>query len=193
VQNARKILLSVLVIGALGSIVALGAFSAFSSSTTNPGNSFSAGTVAISDNDANGAMYNLTNQEPSDPKSNCIRVTYTGSLDSAVKLYTGSTLGAGAQYVDLTITPGTQGGAPAFPACTGFVASGAPIYSGTLANFASSHSSWANGLAAPGPSAANWSTADNVVYRFTTTLQDDNSAQGASSGSHDFTWEAQNS
>lgn len=192
-QNTRKILLSVLVIGALGSIVALGAFSAFSDSTTNPGNTFSAGTVDINDNDAGSAMYQLTNQEPGVTTDRCIRVTYSGSLDSTVKLYSGSTLSAGAQYVDLTITPGTQGGAPAFPSCTGFTASGPALYTGTLANFASSHSSWANGLAAPGPLAANWSTSDDVVYRFSVGLQDNNAAQGASSGSHDFTWEARNS
>lgn len=191
-QNTRKILLSVLVIGALGSIVALGAFSAFSDSTTNPGNTFSAGTVDISDNDTGSAMYQLTNQEPGVTTNRCIRVTYNGSLDSAVRLYS-SAVGAGAQYVDLTITPGTQGAA-AFPNCTGFSADpGGPIYNGTLANFAASHSSWANGLAAPGPLAADWSTNDEVVYRFSVSLQDDNAAQGATSGSHDFTWEAQNS
>lgn len=190
-QNPRKILLSVLVIGVLGSIVALGAFSAFSSSTTNPGNSFSAGTVDISDNDAGSAMYQLTNQKPGVATDRCIRVTYSGSLDSAVKLYS-SAVGAGAQYVDLTVTPGTQGAA-AFPSCAGFSASGPAIYTGTLASFASSHSSWADGLTAPGPLAAAWSTNDEVVYRFSVSLQDDNAAQGAVSGTHSFTWEAQNS
>lgn len=190
-QNTRKILLSVLVIGALGSIVALGAFSAFSDSTTNPGNTFSAGTVSITDNDSGSAMYTLTNQKPGVTTNRCIRVTYDGTLDSAVRLYA-SAVGAGAQYVDLTITPGTQGAA-AFPNCTGFSSSGPALYTGTLANFASSHSSWANGLAAPGPLAANWSTNDEVVYQFSVSLQDNNAAQGASSGSHDFTWEAQNS
>jgi hypothetical protein len=35
-------------------------------------------------------------------------------------------------------------------------------------------------------------TNDAVVYQFTLTLQSANSASGADSGSHTFTWEAQN-
>ena len=67
------------------------------------------------------------------------------------------------------------------------------MYTGTLANFASSHSSFANGLSVAGPTAATWATGDDVVYQFSTSVQDDNNAQGAASGTHSFTWEAQNS
>lgn len=191
-HTTRKVLVSALVVGAIGSVAALGAFSAFSSETSNAGNTFTAGTVDISDNDADGALYQLTNQKPGVTTDRCIRVTYSGSLASAVKLYS-SAVAAGGQYIDLTITPGTQGPA-AFPSCTGFTPDGGgPIYTGTLQGFASSHSSFANGLAAPGPAAANWATGDDVVYRFSTSVQDTNNAQGAASGAHTFTWEAQNS
>ena len=57
VNTTRKALLSALVVGVLGSVVALGAFSAFSSQTSNSGNTFTAGTVNIEDNDSDGAMY----------------------------------------------------------------------------------------------------------------------------------------
>jgi hypothetical protein len=190
VNTTRKALLSALVVGVLGSVVALGAFSAFSSQTSNSGNTFSAGTVAIEDNDSDGALYQLTNQKPGTTTNRCIQVTYTGSLASAVKLYS-SAVASGAQYVDLTITPGTQGAAT-FPNCTGFTSSGPAVYSGTLANFASSHSSFANGLPVDGPNAAAWATGEDVVYQFSTSVQDDNNAQGAASGTHSFTWEAQN-
>jgi len=45
-------------------VTRVGAFSAFSSTTANSGNSFASGTVVLADNDANAAMYQLTNQKP---------------------------------------------------------------------------------------------------------------------------------
>lgn len=191
-NTTRKVLLSALVVGAIGSVVALGAFSAFSSTTSNAGNTFTAGTVNISDNDGGAtALYQLTNQKPGVTTDRCIKVTYTGSLDSNVKLYSSAIAGAGAGFVNLTVTPGTQGGAPAFPSCTGFVAdAGAPLYNGTAGGFPTSY---ATGITDnPGTVATKWATGDSVVYRFSTSVQDVNAAQGATTGTHSFTWEAQN-
>lgn len=192
-KTSKKVLATLVVVGLAGSIIASAVFSAFSATTTNPGNSFSAGTVAISDNDAGSAMYNVTNEVPGNVTTKCIKVTYTGSLNSAVKLYSASTLNAGAQYINLKITPGTQA-SPTFPNCTGFTPdAGGAIYDGTLQGFASAHSSWANGLAVNNQSAsATWAQNDAVAYRFEVSLQNDPLAQGASSGLHDFTWESQN-
>jgi len=64
--KTRKLLLTALTVMVVGSIVAFGTFSAFSSSTENPGNNFDAGTVAISDNDAGSALYNVTTRKPGD-------------------------------------------------------------------------------------------------------------------------------
>ncbi len=194
-RRKEKLLLSFLLIGLLGGLAGLGVFSAFSSTTTNSGNDFSTGSVTIGDNDSNQALYSVSGQKPGDPGStSCIKVTYTGSLDSDVKIYSTGTIGSLGQYVDLTITPGTQA-SPSFPDCTGFTADGSgDIYSGTLQDFASSHSSYANGLADyPGSSSA-WTTNDSVVYRFQVTLQSGapDSAQGLSVGSHSYTWEARN-
>ena len=52
----------------------------FSATTQNAGNEISTGTVAISDNDAGSALYNITGAKPGDTVSRCIRTTYTGSL-----------------------------------------------------------------------------------------------------------------
>lgn len=192
----RRILATLAVLGALCAVGGAGTFSAFSSTTANPGNTFAAGTVAIGDNDAGVAMYALSNAKPNDSATSCIQVTYTGSLDSDVRLYTASTIGSLGPYVNLTITAGTQT-TPSFPSCTGFTPrAGGTIYSGTLAAFAAAHSGWANGLADYPASATKWTTNDHVVYRFTVTLADDNNANGGASpittGSHAFTWEARN-
>jgi predicted ribosomally synthesized peptide with SipW-like signal peptide len=194
-RKKEKVLLSFLLIGVLGGLAGLGVYSAFSSTTTNSGNDFTTGSVTISDNDSNQALYSVTNQKPGDsPTSSCIKVTYTGSLAADVKLYTSSSIGAVGQYVDLTITPGTQSSST-FPDCTGFTADGSgPIYSGTLQNFASSHSSYANGLVDYPGSTSAWNQNNSVVYQFTVSLQSGapDSAQGLSTGSHAYTWEARN-
>ncbi|HEY2604325.1 MAG TPA: hypothetical protein VGI67_22390 [Thermoleophilaceae bacterium] len=191
----QKLLLSLLVVGVTASIAAFGVFSAFSSQTSNPGNNFSAGTVNISDNDAGTAAYNVTGGKPGSTQTSCVRVLYTGSLDSDVHLYTPETIGTLGQYVQLTIQPGTQ--ATPNMNCSGFTASGSPAYSGTLSAWSTAHNSYATGLTVlPTAVATKWATNDAVVYQVTATLLDNNSANGVTSGlttgTHSFVWEAHN-
>lgn len=195
-MNVRtKVLLTVLCVGALGSLAAMGVFGAFSATTTNAGNTITAGTVTIGDNDAGAAMYSLTNAKPGESVTKCIKVTYTGGLDADVHIYTTSTIGSLGQYVDLTITPGAQP-SPTFPSCSGFVAdSGGALYTGTLAAFGTAKNSYANGVVDnPGTAATKWVTNDAVVYQITATLQSSapEAAQGLTTGAHTFTWEARN-
>jgi len=193
-KTTTKVLLTALCVGALGSLAAMGVFGAFSATTTNAGNTITAGTVAIADNDAGAAMYSLTNAKPGESVSKCIKVTYTGSLDADVRIYTTSTIGALGQYVELTITPGTQA-TSTFPSCTGFTPdSGGALYSGTLANFATTRNSYANGVVDYPGSATKWAANESVVYQVTATLQSSapEAAQGATTGAHTFTWEARN-
>ena len=187
--TTRRILLSFIVVGAVATLAGLGTFSAFSSTTSNDGNQFASGTVVIGDNDLGAAMYSVSNKKPGDSVQACITLTYTGSLAADVKLYTASTIGALGQYLDLTIDKGS--GSPAFPGCTGFTL-GSNIFSGTLQSFASGHNSYATGVVAYPGSQTQWNQNDTLVYRFTLTLQNNNAAQGLSTGSHSFTWEAQN-
>ena len=189
-DRARKVLVSLVVIGLVGTVAGLGAYSAFTSTTTNPGNSFASGTVSIADNDAGAAMYSVSNQKPGDSVTQCIRVSYTGSLAADVKLYTPSSIGSLGQYVDVQVRPGS--GNPTFPGCTGFTPDAADIYNDTLANFPTSY---AGGILDAGPgSATSWVSGDAVVYRFTVTLRSSapDAAQGLTTGSHAFTWEARN-
>jgi hypothetical protein len=195
VPKKQKILLSLLVVGITASVAAFGVFSAFSSQTSNPGNNFSAGTVNISDNDGGVASYAVTGGKPNSTQSSCVRVVYTGSLDSDVHLYTPETIGTLGPYVNLTIQPGTQ--ATPNMNCSGFTPVGSAAYSGTLSAWATAHNSYANGLSVlPSASATKWATNDAVVYKITATLADDNNANGVTSsmstGSHSFVWEAQN-
>jgi hypothetical protein len=192
--TARRAVMSVAVVGVVAVVVGA-SWSAFFSTTANPDNVFAAGTVNLGDNDAGSSMYNVSNQKPGDTVSRCVKVTYTGSLPSTVKLYA-SAVGAVGDYVNLTITPGS--GTPTFPGCTGFTADpGGAVYTGTLKGFADAYSSYNTGLVdSPGILATSWVSNDAVVYQFTLTLQDNNAANGGASplstGQHAFTWEARN-
>jgi hypothetical protein len=187
----RKLLLSLLVIGIVGSVATLGTYSAFTATTSNAGNSFASGTVAIGDNDGGStALYVESNKKPGDFVEKCIRVTYTGSLTSTVKLYSTSTVTNGSLY-NLKIERGS-GLSGSFPACTGFVAA-ATLFDNSLGTFMSTHSSYAAGIDARG---AAWAQNDAVDYKLTVTQNDDTVANAhtsvTASGSHDFTFEARN-
>jgi hypothetical protein len=194
-NNLQKLLMTLLVVGVAGSLAGFGVFSAFSSTTSNTGNQFTAGSVSIGDNDGSSAMFNaVTGGKPGTTIERCIKVTYTGSLDADVRLYLSSG-GAGnlAQYTDLTIQPVTFAGAPpAFPSCAGSANDGAALYTGTLADFRDNRNSWASGVVDYPGAGSEWATSDEVFYKFRYTVQDDNSAQGLTTASHDFTWEARN-
>jgi hypothetical protein len=194
-SNRSKVLRTLLVLGIVACIAGAGVFSAFSSKTENAGNIITTGTVAIEDNDAGAALYSLTAAKPGESKASCIKVTYKGSLPSTVKLFTESTIGALGPYVNLKVEAGTQA-TTTFPTCEGFTpyGTGGTLYEGTLAAFATEKNSYANGISTFPTGKTKWETNESVVYRFTATLSSSapNSAQGATTGSHTFTWEAQN-
>jgi predicted ribosomally synthesized peptide with SipW-like signal peptide len=194
-SSQTKILRTLLVLGIVASIAGAGVFSAFSSQTENPGNSVTAGTVVLVDNDSGSALYSIAAAKPGDSQTSCVKVTYAGSLDASVKVYTPSTIGELGPSVNVKIEPGTQA-SPTFPSCTSFTPdSGGALFDGTLTAFAGEHGSYANGVADnPGTSATKWVTNDSVVYRVTATLSAGagESAQGKSTGTHVIRWEAQN-
>ena len=185
--RTRKILLTLVIVGAAGALASVGVFSAFSSTTSNPGNDFVAGTVTIGDNDADAASYDVSNAKPGDFEERCIKVTFSGSLASTVKLYrSGFSGGTGLDdYVDLAVTKGTGDQAD----CSDFSGS-TSVYSGELKDFPSSYG---GGLSLTnGSGSASWSQNDAVTYRVRAMLQDDNNAQGLTAGTHSFSWEARN-
>jgi hypothetical protein len=186
----RKILISLTIVGAVGAVAGAGAFSAFSKTTSNDNNTITAGNVTIGDNDSNAAAYSLATAKPGDSAQKCVKVTYTGNLATNVKLYRSAFSGSTnlESVVDLSITKGTGNNTD----CSDFSA-GTSVYSGTLSAF--SATSWSNGISLTNASnSATWSTNDAVTYRITATLQSGAAStnQGLTTGTHSFTWEAQN-
>ena len=189
-RNGGKALATLLVLGVVGLVAGLATFAAFSSTTTNEGNTFASGTVVLADNDLEAVMYNVSNQKPGVDTVKCIKLTYTGSLDADVKLYTTSTVNASGQHVNLTVEKGTSDSST-FPNCGTFT-SDSTIYNGDVSDFASTKNSYANGVSAFPGAATKWVATNTVVYRFTLSVDDVNAAQNANTGAHTFTWEARN-
>jgi len=179
---------------ASGLVVSNASYSAFSAQTSNPTSNWTTGSVKLTDNDADVALFSAVNLKPGSTGTNCITVTSTGSLPSTVKLY-----GTGAVNVSsdlglkttLKIEQGTG-------TCQAFVAAGTggTVYDGTLAAFQTARSSYANGADAwvttGNPTGAD-ATAENRLYKFTYTVAPDllNASQGLNV-KQGFTWEAQN-
>lgn len=189
-RHPRRALTSILVVGCVGLVAGAGTFAAFSATSSNAGNTFAAGTVELSDNDAGTSLYGVTNRVPGNSVTTCIRVTYSGSLAAGVKLYSQSSVDTVDQYLDLTVEKGSMPAGTPFPNCTGF-GSESTIFSGTLNGFKSSNVSYASGIAANPGSQTSWNQSDTLVYRFTVTLQNTLAAQGLTSTTA-FTWEARN-
>jgi predicted ribosomally synthesized peptide with SipW-like signal peptide len=195
-SNRSKIVRTLLLLGIVACIAGAGVFSAFSSSTENPGNVITAGTVVLEDNDGGVALYNLPTAKPGESKSNCIKVTYKGSLPATVKFFTPTTtIGELGPYVNLKVEAGTATSST-FPSCEGFTAysTGGTLYEGTLTAFAAEKNSYATGISTFPSPATKWETNNSVVYRVTATLSASTpeTMQGKTTGTHAFKWEAQN-
>jgi hypothetical protein len=178
-------------LAASGVLVAQSSYSAFSATTSNPTNNWAVGTVALSDDDTNTAMFNASGLKPGSTGNKCIAVTSSGSLASAVKLYGTSpaTTNALSSSITLGVVQGTGG---SFGSCTGFppLGTGSSVYSGSLAAFGSTATSYATGLGSWAPTG---SAAETRVFQFTYTVDAaaPNTTQGGTAAIG-FTWEAQN-
>lgn len=194
----RKLLASLLVVGAIGSIAFSGTYSAFTATTSNSGNSFEAGTVSIvDDSGAATAMFpSLTAQLPGAAVSKCIRVKYTGSLAASVKLSVSSGITSGDKYT--TQVERAVGGTGLTDHvnrnCTGFGAGGTTTTGFATADIGTFPTTYGAGMDGKAAGAA-WAQNDWVDYRFTITTKDDPTENAHtttnSTGSFAFTWKAQ--
>jgi hypothetical protein len=189
--KTKKVVRTIVVAGVLCALASIATFSAFSSQADNPGNNVTAGTVTLASNSPATAMYSMSNAKPGDSAQKCIKVSYTGNLTANVKFYAASAVGSLGQYVNLQVEKGTQAGSPAAGDCTGFAATGGDLFNAALNTLGTTY---AAGVAAPGPLAATWGNGDAVAYRVTATLSASapNAAQGLTTNSHALRWEAQN-
>lgn len=161
---------------------------AFTAQTSTGNNTWSSGSVQLSDDDSDTAMFTASGLTAGSTAAKCIEVTYNGDLGASVKLYVSASVGDLRQYLTIKVEQG-QGGT--FADCTGFVADGAPVVNPvvddeTLLAFATANTNFATGVGAWTPGAAG----QKRTYKITYTLADSNDAQNKTA-SATFRWEAQ--
>ncbi|NNF09059.1 MAG: hypothetical protein HKN74_02130 [Acidimicrobiia bacterium] len=187
IKRSQHVIIALLSLVFVSFLVIRTSRSAFSDTTDNQTNQFSAGSVTLVDDDSGSALFTVTDMAPTDSVTECITVTYQGSLDTTVVLYGALSGGDGLDdYLDLTVERGSGG---SFGDCSGFTSSEL-VYSGTLDGFTGTHTDFATGAGTWAPTGG--APDDDMTYRFVVTLQDDNAAQGLTTTAS-FTWEAQNS
>jgi hypothetical protein len=194
-SKSQKLLTSALVVGVLGSLVALGVFGLFSATTQNSGNEISAGTVVLSDNDAGSAMFNVTNAKPGQSWTRCIKVLYSGSLPASIHIYELGGQGPLSPYLKLKLEQGTQAEAT-FPSCAGFTPDGT---NGTGTDYEGTAFGWVGSTYETGAPVVPfgktaWDPGDSLVFRATLTLNSEapELAQGNTTGTFTIVAEARN-
>lgn len=193
-RNTRVLLVGLGALALVSLLVMRTSQAAFMATTENEGNSFTAGGVELTD-DAASAMFNATDMAPGDTVTECIAVTYTGSIadPDAVRLYGGGYVQepgpeSGSEgiagHLSLTVEEGTGGG---FGSCAGFTSQATIVSGQTLASFNSAHTSYADGAGIWDPA----STPEARTYRFTLQLDPDTpgTEQEAGVSGAVFVWE----
>jgi hypothetical protein len=138
--------------------------------------------IALSDSDAGTAMFGNLTLAPGVTVDRCIEVTYEGNVGGdRVLLYAASVSGALAPYLDLTIQMGADT-AGSFGSCAGFSAP-TTLYSGTLADFAADHGSYADGRSTWNPTVGR----ESRSFRFSLTVRDVPAAAGKTAA-FGFSW-----
>ena len=162
----------------------------FSDTTNTAGSSFSVGSVTLVDDDAAGSIFSVTNMTPGQTVTDCITVTYQGTITdpSGVRVYSGGYTDSGDldTYLNLTIEEGNDG---SFGDCTGFTLENTIESGGTLSDFDTAHTNYATGAGVWDPA----STPETKTYRITVELDaaTPTAEQGESVTALTLTWEVQ--
>lgn len=180
-----------------GGLVWSGSQAAFTANTRNSGNSWSTGSVLLTDDDAGRAAFTAEGIVPGQSGQKCIVVTSGSNVPGEVRAYT-QNLQTSAQGLERYITFDVEQGAPnsggTFNDCTGFVPLADDQPGAPLSALAQLNNNYTNGGSA-------WTTAgtpgESKVYRGTwsfntngLTQQQIDALQGART-SIDLVWELQ--
>ena len=174
-----------------GLLVSVSSYAAFSATTSNPGNSWTTGTLDLVDDDSGSAMFAVTGLQPGDTGSRCIRVTASGTTPADVRLYAEDLVDSAtsdklSDAITLQIVEGTGGSSGS---CSGFAPAGPAIFNGTLGSLATSATDYATGL-------GSWQTTGSaprtVTYMFSYTLSSNAMISTQNTSVQlTFTWESQ--
>lgn len=148
-----------------GAFVFQASNAAFTARTTATAQ-FATGTVTLTNSSPSGVLFNVSGMKPGDSSTQCVDVTYSGSLRSAVKLYLTSPTATGpaspanlADFMRFTVQEGSDTCA-SNPSYSYIAGSGAAGVSLTTLENSSSYSSNAIG---------SWDTQSATVHSFKVT------------------------
>jgi hypothetical protein len=167
-----------------GALIWQASYAAFTDTTSNDNNSWTAGSVTITDDDGGSALFTVSGLVPGATGARCITVTYSGTVTADIAMtaaYHSGDVATNplAPYLDMAVNKGA--GASVAADCTGFTP-GSDVYTGDAATMtgAGSLDTWVG------------STGNTAVYRITYTLDaaTPNASQGDAAGI-DFFWNAQ--
>jgi len=193
-RRARLTLAGTLALG-IGASVAVvwnASYSAFSTTTSNPTSNWTAGSVALTDDDSNTALFTVSAVKPGQTGTKCIVVTSTSNLPSSVKMYTtaGSYSQTSAVGDNLTLVVTQGSGTPGSGSCTGFTADTGITTTKTATTFASTYTSFATGFGTWAPAAGTVTHSYQIQWTFGAGAPNTTQGGNAQLG---FTWELQTS
>jgi hypothetical protein len=157
---------------------------AFTGYFGQPGNSWSAGTVALTGDKAT-AQFAANNIVPGYTESHCITLTSNSSVSTALQFYGSQTADTNqlAENLQLTVVTGS-GGTDGSSSCTGFTVD-QTVYNGSLAGLGSAHGTPGNAVGITKPMPAN----GTQQFMITATLPPSTGdAQQGGSAAMDFNW-----
>lgn len=116
---------------AAAALVWQSSYAAFTGTTRNSGNDWATGSVALTDDDAGSARFQVTNMLPGQTDTKCITVTANATSAGTVKAYVVNAVTSSSgleDHIEVTVNTGDGG---SFASCTGFVAhtTGNPLVS----------------------------------------------------------------
>jgi hypothetical protein len=143
-------------------------YAAFSGTTRNSGNSWSTGSVALTDDDAGSARFQPVGMVPGDTDTRCITVTANATVPGVVKGYTLNPVLSPSGLQDHVLVAMKYGSGGGFGSCTGFVEAGV-IFPATSLTTLAAFNSYTNGPGSWAVVAGTQSRTYQVTWTFDTT------------------------
>lgn len=177
---------------AAGALIFQASYSAFSAETRNSGNDWSTGQVALTNDSAGTARFQVTNMLPGQTDTKCITVTANVTVAGVVKGYAINPVTSVAGLENHIMVSADAGTGGSFADCTGFTKVTTEFTAMPLSTVFAANS-YANGFGGWAVTAGRTSRTYKITWTFDTTgLTQD--ALDALQGTHtgvDFEWELQ--
>lgn len=187
-SSRNKIISSLAALAVIVGAGSYGTFAAFSETASVNGNSFTAGTLDISDGGTTSAIFTLTGLRPGDAAvQKCVRVVNSGSLSFGSLKFYGVQSGVLAGYLQVQVERGTGATGGATADCTGFTGGSVIVANGLLSAFPTSASPIDEGVDPTG-----WGAGQSKSYRITAQLPSSVTASAAEGATASLTlhWDA---